>query len=122
MVLTCLSLTITACSDDESNDDENDDGIAALLVGTWQYTQEDYAETMTFNSDGTFTMIVKTYIYNDWYTQSVTGTYRNKKNILTISTDGIEISFRIKSVTSTSLTVETENEETEIPTYTYQKV
>lgn len=120
-VLICLSLTTTACSDDD--DDENGDVTTASLVGTWQYTVKDYyIETVTFNSDGTFKTTVKTDVNDNEITASETGTYRYEKNIITMSVNGVDIYFRVKSITSKSLTIELITEESETEPVTYQKV
>lgn len=51
-----LSLSIVSCS---SGDDESNNGIKSMLVGTWSSAEsknDDYYKICTFNSNGTGTI------------------------------------------------------------------
>lgn len=117
MVLVCLSLTTTACSDD---DDEED--LSGSIIGTWQHENDEYIEIMTFNSDGTVQMTIKTYYNGQWNSITAPGIYTYEKNIITIKMDGAEQVIRgiVKSLTATSLTIG--NEEEGLTETTYKKV
>lgn len=106
MVLVCLNLTVTSCSDD---DDEENDVTTGSIIGTWEFNEDDeYIETMTFSKDGTFKATIKEYNNGEWETDYLSGSYTYKNNTITIENGTASTGYgKVISLTSNSMTLET---------------
>lgn len=62
MLLTIGMLTIASCSDDKDNDLNSGNSI----VGTWRCDYEDGYDLITFEKDGTLSLIVIDNVYGNW--------------------------------------------------------
>lgn len=85
LVAIILSLSFTACGDDEADEPETHD---SSLIGTWEYVEveAEYTDvtTITFKSNGTYTCkFVSTGAYPEVSNHS--GTWTASNNILTIT-------------------------------------
>ena len=87
LLMVMLTVNFTACSDDDEIDKiTSEDNTLQLLVGSWEYKDDESVETYQFNADYSYT-----YSYNSsWENQGETGTYRyySDKHILTLVAEG----------------------------------
>lgn len=113
MVLVCLSLA-TACSSDDDTEDEIEN---STIVGTWTYKLDGYEDTVTFSSNGT----CKTVLKAQGTTVTTQGTYVYEDDVITIFVKGTYAgAWRVISLTSKTLTLESEDQGG--ATITYQRV
>lgn len=104
MILACFNLV--SCSNDDDNDDDSSDSVS--LVGTWQYKEDNnYVETFTFESDGTFQETSKEFHNGKWEVDNDYGDYEYKdKTISLYYSHGETIILKVLSLTSKTLKVD----------------
>ena len=124
-------LLFSACSKDDDKDasEMSSAEISSMIVGTWQTIQEEWIEqadggkysdvenydeegikeTMTFNSDKTWTYYVKEYDDNDEDTD--TGKWRIENNTLILYDDESDEEWVIEKLTKDELILRSEERE-----------
>lgn len=113
MVLVCLSLATASCSSDDDTEEEIE---AGSIVGTWTYKLDGNEDTVTFSSNGTCKMVLKA----QGTTITTQGTYVYEDDVITIFVNGTYAgAWKVISVTSKTLTLESEDQGG--ATITYQR-
>ena len=117
LFITSLCLGFAACSND---DDDEGSEYASLILGSWRYEEEDYIETYTFYSNGTYSYSDEEWYNNSWYSDDIDGTYQLRGDKLTlVEDDGDTDQYTIVKLTDTKLILEyDDDDEGERCTYT----
>lgn len=93
--------------------DSEDDETGVSIVGTWQYEEEDFVNTITISSNGSFRGVTKEYYQSSWHTTTETGTYTYTGGVLTMHySDNTSEVYTVVSLTATKLTVYGDGETT----------
>ncbi len=99
-----LSCGFAACSDDD-----DDEGGKSSIVGTWEYSDEDFGLTLTFNKNGT--VVIYEEYYDDsypWGDEVEEGKYEVEGTTLYVYFGDECEEYEIISVSSSKLTLEDE--------------
>lgn len=118
MFVALLSLSLTACSDDDDDKKESSktepSKTESSIVGTWKYTESgiDWSETvtLTINSNGTFIMSVRGIDNGQEYNETERGTYTIKGSTITIAYDDEDIKVCTYSISGNTLTISSDGE------------
>ena len=83
LLMVMLAVNFTACSDDDEIEKiTSEDNTLQLLVGSWEYKDDESVDTYQFNADYSYTYSYKSL----WDNQDEKGTYRyySDRHILTL--------------------------------------
>ena len=92
LMFACCNVMFTSCGSDDE-DEKTEDSIVRKLVGTWEYYEQGYPNTvhsMTLNADGTYYSFIKDIVFDPNSTETDKEGYLFKyKGTYTISNDKI---------------------------------
>ena len=92
LMFACCNVMFTSCGSDDE-DEKTEDSIVRKLVGTWEYYEPGYPNTvhsMTLNADGTYYSFIKDIVFDPNSTETDKEGYLFKyKGTYTISNDKI---------------------------------
>ena len=109
-----LAMTLTSCSDDDNENLEDGNEETSLLVGSWEWEEDEDFEIWTFNSDGTC-KVVDGYVGdpNDIYIITGKYSYDASTGILLINLLGEKgtAKYKVLSISSSELVLQDQNTE-----------
>ena len=94
LMFVCCNVVFTSCGDDD-DDEKTEDNVNRSLVGTWEYYEPGYPNTvhsLTLNADGTYYLFVKDIVYDPNSTETDKEGYLFKyKGTFSVSNDKLTL-------------------------------